>query len=84
MDSAFDKFKVETFGEFALTFQELLKCFVIHFVIDKELFMGEGAVVRKRYSADFSIIEGVLEFHSVILICMFKNDVNIPKFIVLF
>ena len=63
MDGSFDEFNIETFGEFAFTFEELLEGFVVDFIIDKELLMSEGFMVGERGSVDFAVVDWIFELH---------------------
>jgi hypothetical protein len=63
MDGSFDEFNIETFGEFAFTFEELLEGFVVDFIIYKELLMGEGFMVGERDGVDFAVVDWIFELH---------------------
>ena len=60
---AFDQFDVQIFGEFALSFEELLQGLVVDFVIHKKLLMSQRLMVWQGDGVDFTIVEWILQLH---------------------
>lgn len=56
---------IQLFLQSTLPFEELDEYLVVDGVVGKQLFEGERALVGQRRVVDFTVLEGIFEFHAV-------------------